>query len=291
MEVADEGQIIVLQPGKHSVGSRAVVLDKRLRIEGVRKLSSLPDPHALVPRIRDQDRLKNPDTTKTDLEYDTDAARVFSDYGTPAIVIAGSGIEVVGITLMQRVNFKIREDNRPLGEHAMATVEIQGGSCFFTECTFSSDAGINFCKVLLVVISYSKCTRILTFENVYLGISCKVSCGASPLFRKCKFEFSRLQGLWFGSRSTGRVEDCIIMSCTEANLQAMCTTTTTTTTNNNNNDYDNNNDNYARNSAQVEGQADPVISRCKIFSSFTCGVRVTDRGKGMCVPHVFLMCS
>jgi hypothetical protein len=28
VEVADEGQIIVLQPGKHSVGSRAVVLDK-----------------------------------------------------------------------------------------------------------------------------------------------------------------------------------------------------------------------------------------------------------------------
>ena len=222
VEVADEGQIIVLQPGKHSVGSRAVVLDKRLKIEGVRKLSSLPDPDALVPRIRDQDRLKNPDTTKTDLEYDTDEARVFSDYGTPVIVIAGSGIEMVGVTLMQRVNFRLKEENRPLGEHAMATVEVQGGSCIFTECTFTSDA----------------------------GISCKVSSGASPLFSKCKFEYSRLQGLWFGSRSTGRVQDCTILSCTEANLQ-------------------------------VEGHADPVVSRCKIFSSFACGVRVTDRGKGL----------
>jgi hypothetical protein len=73
----------------------------------------------------------------------------------------------------------------------------------------------------------------------------------------------------------------------------MCSTTTatTTTTTTTNNDDNNNNDNYSRNSAQVEGQADPVVSRCKIFSSFTCGVRVTDRGKGMCVPNVFLMCS
>jgi len=68
---------------------------------------------ALVPRIRDQDRLKNPDTTQTDLEYETSQARVFSDYGTPAIIIAGSGIEVVGLTVMQRMNYKLKEENRP----------------------------------------------------------------------------------------------------------------------------------------------------------------------------------
>jgi hypothetical protein len=191
VEVADEGQIIVLQAGKHSVGSRAVVLDKRLRIEGVRDIKSIPDPHALVPRIRDQDRLKNPDTTKTDLEYKSDEVRIFSDYGTPVIVIAGSGIEIIGVTIMQRVNFRLNEENRPQGENAMCGVEVSGGSCTFRECNFSSDA----------------------------GIACKVRSGASPLFSKCKFEYAKLQGLWFGSRATGRVEDCTLHSCTEANLQ------------------------------------------------------------------------
>ena len=232
VEVADDGQIIVLQAGKHSVGSRAVVLDKRLKIEGVRKLESLPDPDALVPRIRDQDRLKNPDTTQTDLEYDRAAARLFSDYGTPVITIAGSGIEVVGLTCMQRINYRLKEENRPHGERAMCAIEVNGGSCIFRECCFTSDA----------------------------GIAVKVLSGASPLFSKCTFEFSRLQGLWFGSRSTGRVEDCNILSCTEANLQ-------------------------------VEGLADPVVSRCKIFSSFACGVRVTDRGKGLFTNNDIYQCA
>jgi len=222
VEASEEGQIIVLQAGRHSVGSRAVMLDKRLKVEGVRNLKSIPDPHALVPRIRDQDRLKNPDTTKTDLEYETSQARVFSDYGTPAIIIAGSGIEVVGLTVMQRINYKLKEENRPQGDNALCAVEINGGSCVFRECNFSSDG----------------------------GIAVKVRGGASPLFSKCTFEFAKLQGLWFGSRATGRVEDCRILSCTEANLQ-------------------------------IEGLADPMISRCKIYESFACGVRVTDRGKGL----------
>ena len=231
VEVAEEGQIIVIQAGKHSVGSRAVVLDKRLRIEGVRDINSVADPHALVPRVRDQDRLKNPDTTKTDLEYTTDAVRIFADYGTPVIVIAGSGIEVIGVSLMQRINYRMKEENRKHGENAMCAVEVNGGSCVFRECFFSSDA----------------------------GIACKVRSGASPLFSKCVFEYAKLQGLWFGSSSTGRVEDCSILACTEANLQ-------------------------------VEASADPVVSRCKIFESFACGVRVTDGGKGLFTDNEIFGC-
>jgi parallel beta-helix repeat protein len=230
VEVAEDGQIIVCQAGKHYVGSRTVVLDKRLKIEGVRDVNSLPDPDALVPRIRDKDRLKNPDTTLIDLEYLNCDVRLFTDYGVPAITIAGSGIEVVGITVCQRINFKVT--HLPQGEVAMCSVEINGGSCVFRECCFSSEG----------------------------GMAVKVREGASPLFSKCTFEFAKLQGLWFGSRSSGRVEDCRIFSCNEANLQ-------------------------------IEGLADPVVTRCKIFDSFACGVRVTDRGKGLLIDNEIYNCA
>jgi parallel beta-helix repeat protein len=230
VEVAEDGQIIVCQAGKHYVGSRTVLLDKRLKIEGVRDVNSLPDPDALVPRIRDKDRLKNPDTTLIDLEYLNCDVRLFTDYGVPAITIAGSGIEVVGITVCQRINFKVT--HLPQGEVAMCSVEINGGSCVFRECCFSSEG----------------------------GMAVKVREGASPLFSKCTFEFAKLQGLWFGSRSSGRVEDCRIFSCNEANLQ-------------------------------IEGLADPVVTRCKIFDSFACGVRVTDRGKGLLIDNEIYNCA
>ena len=36
--------------------------------------------------------------------------------------------------------------------------------------------------------------------------------------------------------------------------------------------------------------ADPVVSRCKIFESFACGVRVTERGKGLYTDNDIFGC-
>eukprot|EP00961_Rhodomonas_salina_P164768 2220209-Rhodomonas_salina.1 len=55
----------------------------------------------------------------------------------------------------------------------------------------------------------------------------------------------------------GLVEDCQLFSCTGANLH-------------------------------IETGADPIIHRCKIYESWSCGVRVTDKGKGSCIPCVVL---
>ena len=69
----------------------------------VRDPDSLRDPLALVPAIPDAQRLKNPDRTELDLEYLSEEARVISDFGVPIFVVSGSGVQVAGLTIQQRL--------------------------------------------------------------------------------------------------------------------------------------------------------------------------------------------
>jgi hypothetical protein len=48
VDASDDGQIIVLQEGHHDVGSRPVVLDKKIKIEGKRNPQSVQDPQVFV---------------------------------------------------------------------------------------------------------------------------------------------------------------------------------------------------------------------------------------------------
>jgi hypothetical protein len=104
--------------------------------QGVRREDSVHDPHALAPRIPDAQRLKDPDYTAIDLmvnrafprprtpctapfrarapmnravsraQYHSDRARVISDFGASNFLVTGSGIEVAGLSIIQRLAYR-----------------------------------------------------------------------------------------------------------------------------------------------------------------------------------------
>ncbi|KAJ1486275.1 pectin lyase fold/virulence factor [Baffinella frigidus] len=138
----------------------------------------------------DAERLKDPDYSSIDLMYHTSRARVISDYGASNFLVSGSGIEICGLTIVQRLAYKDMQGDMHKGLHAMCAVDVASGSATFRECHISSDAGI--------------------------GI--KVHSGASPTFVKCHVSYCKYEGVWIGDGSTGRVEESRLFSNYGANL-------------------------------------------------------------------------
>mmetsp|Transcript_88811 Transcript_88811/g.236427 ORF Transcript_88811/g.236427 Transcript_88811/m.236427 type:complete len:424 (+) Transcript_88811:64-1335(+) len=184
------GQMVFVQQGQHFVGSQPVLLSRPVMVVGHRRESALADPEERLARIPEAERLKYPDYCEADLEYDSERSRIFADYGTPIFVVSSSGVELRGLTISQRLAYKVAPARAAQRGHFCA-VEFTSGSSLMLECTLSSDAG--------------------------LGV--KVHSNADPTIRKCKILYTRQEGVWFsGSACRGRLEDSSVQSCGGANV-------------------------------------------------------------------------
>ena len=68
---------------------------------------------------------------------------MFSDYGNAIFQIVGSGCELCGITVAQRLNYRPKKEALDAkGMLAMCAIDVAGGDCKFEEVHVSTDAGM-----------------------------------------------------------------------------------------------------------------------------------------------------